>query len=139
MDDNVLDQMLQEVLAQVDAGKTYADIRESLREKVDENTISYLIRLADDMIIEENRIRSEYKKAMFKVYMGIGFTIFSLFIFLELYFREGIHPVKKLFTILPMAISGYFVIKSYIEVRTWKRTQPEVDDSKLKLRRRKRI
>jgi DUF438 domain-containing protein len=138
MDENESDQLLQEVLTQLDDGKTYADIRAQLQGKADEKTISYVIRLADELIMEENRIRSEHKKAMFKVYMGMALTAVALILFIELYFREGVHQVKKLLTVLPLGIAGYFLIKSYIEAVRWKKTQPEVDDSKLKLRRVKR-
>ncbi|MDZ7606796.1 MAG: hypothetical protein U5K79_14675 [Cyclobacteriaceae bacterium] len=138
MDENESDELLQEVLAQLDDGKTYAEIREQLQGKAEEKTISYVIRLADELIMEENRIRSEYKKSMFKVYMGVGFTVLTLLVFLELYFREGVHPVKKLLTVLPLAIAGYFLVKSYLEARGWKKAQPEVDDSKLKFRRTKK-
>jgi len=139
MDENEIDLLLQDVLTQLDEGKTYSDIRAQLQGSVDEKTIAYVIRLADELIIEENRIRSEYKKSMFKVYIGIGFTVLTLLVFLELYFREGVHPVKKLLTVLPLAISGYFLIKSYIEARGWKKEQPEVDDSKLKFRQTKKL
>jgi len=138
MEENEIDLLLQDVLTKVEEGKSYADIRAQLNEKVDEKTIAYVIRLADELIMEENRLKSEYKKSMFKVYLGIAITALSLLVFLELYFREGVHPIKKLLTVLPLAIAGYFLVKSYIEARGWKKAQPEVDDSKLKFRQIKK-
>jgi DUF438 domain-containing protein len=134
MDENESDQLLQEVLAQLDDGKSYADIRAQLQGKADEKTISYVIRLADELIMEESRILAEHKKAMFKVYMGMALTAVALILFFEMYFREGVHQVKIFLAVLPLGIAGYFLIKSYIEAMRWKKTQAEVDDSKLKFR-----
>jgi hypothetical protein len=139
MENSEVDRLLDEVLIHLEQGKSYAAIRDHYRNQVDEKTIAYVIRLADELVIEENRIKSEYKKSMFKVYMGIAFLIFTLLVFFELYFREGIHPIKKLLVLLPLAISGYFLVRSYIEAMKWKKAQPEVDDSKFKLRRRNKI
>lgn len=138
MEENELDKLLDEVLALADAGKTYVEIRRQLQDRADESTIAYVIRLADELIMEENRLRSEYKKSMFKVYLSLALTAVALLIFLKLFYREGIHPIKQLLSVLPLAITAYFLVVNYLEALKWKRTQPEVDDSKLKLRRVKR-
>ena len=66
MSDQAIDQKLQEALELIDKGKTYTDIRKHFKDELSDEAISYIIRLADEFVIEENRIKGDIKKQNLK-------------------------------------------------------------------------
>ena len=64
MDDNELDQQLQIALELHDQGKSYTDIRDHFKEELDEDMIAYLIRLVDEFVLEDSRIKEEINNGM---------------------------------------------------------------------------
>ena len=138
MDDQVIDQKLQEALKLQDEGKSYSDIRAHFKSELSEETISYIIRLVDEFAIEENRIRAEIKKAKFKMYFGLGtFGVSSLLIY-NFYTNDSLSGAISLLAWLPMAFAIYLMWKGYSEEQILKKTEPEIDDSKFRMKPRRK-
>ena len=139
MDDKALDQKLQEALALHDEGKSYTDIRNHFKVDLDNETISYLIRLVDEFVLEENRINAEIKKAKFKMYIGlVSFALAALLIY-KFYTNNALTGTMSLLAYLPMVFAIYLLWKGYKEELMLKKTTPEIDDTKFRMKRRKKI
>ena len=138
MDDKVLDQKLQEALALHDEGKSYTDIRNHFKLELDNETISYIIRLVDEFVLEENRISAEIKKAKFKMYIGlVSFGLAALLIY-KFYVNDALIGTMSLLAYLPMVFAIYLLWKGYKEELILKKTSPEIDDTKFRMKRRKK-
>lgn len=138
MGDQDIDQQLQEALKLKDEGKSYSDIRTHFESELSSESISYLIRLVDEFVIEENRVNEEIKKANFKMYLGLlafGVSAFLIYLF---YINGDLHGVINLLAYLPMAFALYLLWKGYSEIKILKKTAPEIDDSKFKMKRRRK-
>jgi hypothetical protein len=136
MDDQLIDQKLQEALALNEQGKSYSDIREHFHTELSEDEIAYLIRLVDEFVMEEDRIRAEIKKAKFKFYIGlITFGLSSLLIY-KFYTMGELSGAMSLLAYLPMLFALYLIWKGYTDPQKLKSIQPEIDDSKFRMKRR---
>jgi len=139
MDDQVIDQYLQEALKLHDEGKSYSDIRDFFKAELSEDTISYIIRLVDEFAMEENRINAEIKKAKFKIYLGlVAFGISALLIY-NFYTNNSLTGAMALLAYLPMVFALYLLWKGYKQEQVLKKTQPEIDDTKFRMKRRKKM
>ena len=138
MDDQIIDQKLQEALKLFDDGKSYTDIRNHFKGALKEETISYIIRLVDEFAIEENRINAEIKKAKFKMYLGIAAFGISALLIYKFYVEEALYGFGSLLAYLPMAFALYLLWKGYNEELNLKKSRPEIDDSKFRMKRRKK-
>lgn len=144
MSDKLIEEKLQEALSLHDDGKSYNEIRRHLTPELDEGTISYIIRLVDEFAIEENRIDEDIKKAKFKMYIGLAAFIVSCFLLYILYKNQALENISQqwMYSIMvlvqyfPVAFSVYFLWKAYQEELRLKKTEPEIDDSKFRLKRR---
>lgn len=138
MDDQVIDQKLQEALKLHDEGKSYSDIRDFFKEELSEDSISYIIRLVDEFALEESRINAEIKKAKFKMYLGlVAFGISALLIYI-FYTNNSLTGAMGLLAYLPMVFAFYLLWKGYKQEQVLKKTQPEIDDTKFRMKRRKK-
>ena len=138
MDDQLLDQKLQEALKLNEGGKSYPEIRDHFKDQLDEDTIAYIIRLVDEFVIEENRISEEIKKAKFKTYVGlITFGISALLMY-KFYMNNALFGSMGLLAYLPMVFALYLIWKGYKEELDLKKTDPEIDDTKFRMKRRKK-
>ena len=138
MDDQIVDQKLQEALKLHEAGKSYADIRNHFSNELDEEMIAYLIRLVDEFVIEENRISEEIKKAKFKMYVGLVAFGISTFLIYKFYTNDALTGTMSLLAYLPMGFALYLLWKGYKEELILKKTAPEIDDTKFRMKRRKK-
>lgn len=138
MDDQVIDKQLQEALKLHDQGKSYSEIREHFKTDLDDEMISYLIRLVDEFVIEENRIVEEIKKAKFKMYVGAAAFGVSVLIIYKFYTNNALIGTMGLLAYLPMIFALYLLWKGYKEELILKKTQPEIDDIKFRMKRRKK-
>ncbi len=138
MADQDIDQQLQEALKLKEEGNSYSDIRNYFERELSPETISYLIRLVDEFVIEENRINEDIKKAKFKMYVGLIAFGISVFLIYTFYINETLSGTYSLIAYLPMAFALYLLWKGYSEVNTLKNTSAEIDDSKFRMKRRKR-
>jgi hypothetical protein len=146
MNEKIIEDKLDEALSLYDSGKTYSEIRQHFSEELDEDTISYIIRLVDEFAIEESRIEDELKRARFKMKVGVlGFILsaFLLYILhryqaLEDITTQWIYSVMMLLQYFPVAFSIYFLWKTYQEELQLKKEIPEIDDSKFHLKRRRK-
>lgn len=137
MEDQEIDDILQEALKLHEEGKSYADIRAHFKDELSHDLISYIIRLVDELVIEENRIKEEIKKAKFKIYIGlVAFGLSSLLIY-KFYTNDALSGFISLLAYLPMVFSLYLLWNGYREVQTLKKTEPEIDDTKFRMKRRK--
>ena len=136
MDDQDIDQKLQEALKLFDEGKSFSDIRNQFQSELSEETISYIIRLVDEFAIEENRIKEEIKKAKFKMYLGlVAFGISALLIY-KFYINESLSGAISILAYLPMIFALYLLWKGYKDEQNLKKSAPEIDDSKFRMKRR---
>jgi len=138
MDDQIIDKKLQEALKLHDQGKSYSEIREHFNSELDDEMISYLIRLVDEFVIEENRIVEEIKKAKFKMYVGAAAFGISALIIYKFYTNNALTGTMSLLAYVPMVFALYLLWKGYKEELLLKKTQPEIDDIKFKMKRRKK-
>ena len=138
MDDQLIDQKLQEALKLFDEGKSYADIRDYFKAELGEETISYIIRLVDEFAIEENLIKEEIKKAKFKMYIGLAIFGFSAFLIYTFFINHALAGPLSLLAYLPMAFALFLLWKGYKEEQILKKTEPEINDSKFRMKRRKK-
>jgi hypothetical protein len=138
MDEMELDQQLQEALALHDEGKTYEDIRSHFSDKLDEETISYLIRLVDEFALRENQIAADIKKAKFKIQVGIVAFFLAALLIYKFYVNNSLNGTIGLLAYLPMIFAIYLMWKGYKEELTLKKTTPEIDDTKFRMKRRKK-
>ena len=146
MDDQLLDQKLQEALRLNEAGKSYPEIRDHFEGELDEDTISYIIRLVDEFVIEENRIAEEIKKSKFKMQISIAAFALSCFVLYLLYSNNALSGIKNqtIYSIMvfvqyfPVAGSLYLLWKSHKEVQALQKIEPEIDDTKFRMKRRKK-
>lgn len=147
MDEQLLEEKLDEALALHDQGKSYTQIREHFRAELDEDTISYLIRLVDEFAIEENRIQEDLKRVKFKMKIGILAFIISCFLLYILHINRALDgiTVQWIFSVMmflqyfPIAFSIYFLWKTHKEESVLKKTVPEIDDSKFRMKRKRKI
>ncbi len=146
MDDQIIDQKLQEALKLHDEGKSYADIREHFKEDLNKETISYIIRLVDEFAIEENRISEEIKKAKFKMHVGVvAFAISCLLLYI-LYTYNALSGIssRTIYIIMvfvqyfPVVFSLYLMWRGYKEELLLKKMEPEIDDIKFRMKRRRK-
>jgi len=138
MDDKIIDKKLQEALKLHDQGKSYSEIREHFNSELDDEMISYLIRLVDEFVIEENRIVEEIKKAKFKMYVGAAAFGISALIIYKFYTNNALTGTMSLLAYVPMVFALYLLWKGYKEELLLKKTQPEIDDIKFRMKRRKK-
>ena len=146
MDEQLIDEKLQEALKLHDEGKSYSDIRQHFNAELDEATISYLIRLVDDFAIEENRIEEEVKKVRFKMLIGIAAFFLSCFLLYILYTynalsgisSQNIYMIMVFVQYFPVLLSVYFLWKTYKEEIRLKKMEPEIDDTKFRMKRRRK-
>lgn len=137
MEDQEIDDILQEALKLHEEGKSYAEIRAHFKDELNPDLISYIIRLVDEFVIEENRIKEEIKKAKFKIYIGlVAFGLSSLLVY-KFYTNEALSGFISLLAYLPMLFSLYLLWNGYKEVQTLKKTEPVIDDTKFRMNRRK--
>ena len=136
MNDQAIDQKLQEALKLIDEGKTYTDIRTHFKDELSDEAISYIIRLADEFVIEENRIKEDIKKAKFKTYLGLAAAGISAILIYKFYVNNSLSGAISLLAYLPMIFSLYLIWKGYKEEQILKKTSPEIDDSKFRMKRR---
>ena len=147
MDEQIIEKKLDEALALHDQGKSYTQIREYFSPELDEDTISYIIRLVDEFAIEENRIQEELKKVKFKMKIGVlafiisGFLLYTLHVnrALEGITVQWIYSIMMLVQYFPLAFSVYFLWKTHKEESILKKTVPEIDDSKFRMKRSKKM
>lgn len=137
MNDQEIDQKLQEALKLIEDGKSYSDIRNHFALELSPEAISYIIRLVDEFVIEENRIIEEIKKAKFKMYLGLVALGISTFLLYKFYINDALSGARGLLAYLPMAFALYLLWKGYREEKILKKTSPEIDDSKFRMKRRK--
>ena len=135
MDDELLDQKLQEALSLHDQGKSYSEIRNHFKNELSKEMISYIIRLVDEFAIEENRIKEEIKKAKFKMYFGLAAFLVSAILIYKFYVNDSLQGSISLLAYLPMVFALYLMWKGYTEEVQLKKTEPEIDDVKFKMRR----
>lgn len=146
MDNQLIEEKLDEALALHDEGKSYTQIRDHFGSELDQDTISYIIRLVDEFAIEENRIKEDLKKVRFKMRIGGLAFILSAFLLYLLHINralEGItvqwiYSVMMLVQYFPIAFSIYYLWKTYQEENQLKKTEPEIDDTKFRLKRRRK-
>ena len=138
MEDQEIDDLLQEALKLHEEGKSYAEIRAHFKDEHSEDLISYIIRLVDELAIEENRIKEEINKNRFKMYIGIiAFGLSSILIY-KFYTNDALTGYISLLAWLPMIFSAYLLWSAYNEMHILKKTEPEIDDVKFRMKRRKR-
>ncbi len=138
MNDQIINQKLNEALKLFDDGNSYNEIRKYFGDSLDEESISYIIRLVDEFAIEESLIQEDIKKAKFKISLGIVATIVSLILLYSFYINEALHGVTGILAYLSMAFSIYLMWMGYKEKKRLSKTTPEIDDSKFKMKRRKK-
>lgn len=138
MEDDVLDQKLQEALALHDEGKSYTDIRSHFKAELDDDTISYLIRLVDEFSLEEDKINAEIRKAKFKMYVGAGAFGISALLIYNFYSNNALKGTMSLLAYLPLIFSIYLLWKGYKEELDLKKKSPEIDDTKFRMKRRRK-
>ncbi len=136
MDDEFIDQKLQEALQLFEAGKNYQDIRNHFNE-LDDDSISYIIRLVDEFAIENGRIHEKKQNEKFKMYLGIGGCTVSAFLIFIFYQEDILGRSIGLLAYLPMIFSIYLLWKGYKGVQLSQKESTEIDDSKFRMKRRK--
>ncbi len=135
MDDQIIKQKLEEALQLFEQGKSYTDIRNQFKSELTEDNIAYIIRLVDEFVIEENRIKEEIKKAKFKMYLGLVAFVLSAFLIYKFYTMNSLLGTQSLLAYLPMVFALYLLWNGYKEELKLKKSQPEIDDSKFKMKR----
>ena len=138
INEQLIEDKLQEALQLHDQGRTYSDIRTHFKEDLNEATISYLIRLVDEFAIEESKIQESIKKAKFKMYVGIAAFVVAVLIVYKFYTNEALQGLNNLIGFLPLIFSFYLMWKGYMEEKAYKKLEPEIDDSKFRMKRRKK-
>ena len=136
MDNEELDQKLQEALALHDEGKSYSQIRNHFKLDVDDDTISYIIRLVDEFSLEEDRIKAEIKKAKFKMYVGAASFCVSALVLYIFYTKDALKGAMSLLAYLPLIFSIYLLWKGYQDEVALQKSSPEIDDTKFRMKRR---
>lgn len=138
MNEETIDQKLTEALKLFDEGQSYEEIRKYLGNSLDEESISYIIRLVDEFAIEESQIDGDIKKVTFKIALGVIASLASLALLYSFYINEVLAGVIGILAYLAMAFSVYLLWMSYREKIRLVKTTPEIDDSKFKMKRRKK-
>ena len=138
MEDKELDQKLQEALALHDKGKSYEDIRNHFSHELDDDTISYLIRLVDEFALKENQIAADIKKAKFKMQIGVVAFFLAALLMYKFYINNALGGTMGLLAYLPMIFAIYLLWKGYKDELALKKTTPEIDDTKFRMKRRKK-
>lgn len=138
MDDQVTDQKLQEALSLFDKGYAYNEIRSHFKSELSEDDIAYIIRLVDEFALEESRIKEDIKKAKFKTQVGIAALILSCFLVLAFYRMDALQGLMSLLAYLPVLFALYLLGMGYTESLKLKKIQPEINDSKFRMKRRKK-
>jgi hypothetical protein len=138
MENKELDQKLREALALHDEGKSYEEIRNHFIHELDDDTISYLIRLVDEFALKENQIAADIKKAKFKMQVGVVAFFLAALLMYKFYINNALAGTIGLLAYLPMIFAIYLLWKGYKEELTLKKTTPEIDDTKFRMKKRKK-
>jgi hypothetical protein len=138
MENKELDQKLQEALALHDEGKSYEEIRNHFIHELDDDTISYLIRLVDEFALKENQIAADIKKAKFKMQVGVVAFFLAALLMYKFYINNALAGTIGLLAYLPMIFAIYLLWKGYKEELTLKKTTPEIDDTKFRMKKRRK-
>ncbi len=138
IEEKKLDEKLQEALRLHEEGKSYADIRAHFNDDLEEDTIKYIIRLVDEFVLEESRVKAEIQKATHKMYFGMAVLAVS-FLFIAKFYSEGsLAGIYLMLACLPFFFGLYVVWDGYKSRKTLRSTDLEIDDTKFRLKHRVR-
>ncbi len=132
-----LDKQLNEALDMLDSGKDFIQIRKALEQKgLEKENIDYLIRLVDEFAIEERKVKEKINWSGKKMIFGFLFVVVAIVkacLFNDLGY---LYTAYGLLVAIPMAIGLFLIWNGWSDLKKWKNYKPEIDDSKLKLKRR---
>lgn len=121
----------------LDSGKDFIQIRKTLEQKgLEKENINYIIRLVDEFAIEGRKVKENIRWSRKKMIFGVLFVAIAIvkaYLFNDLGY---LYTAYGLLVAIPLAIGLYLVWNGYSNLNKWKRYEPEIDDSKLKLTRR---
>ena len=95
--------------------------------------------MVDEFVFETNRLHIEIKKARFKTYLGLIASGVSALLIITFYIEDKLFGAISLLAYLPMAFSLFLIWKGYNEEQMLKKETPEIDDSKFRMKRRKKM
>jgi len=132
-----INKFLEEAFELQEQGNSYASIRAHFSERgLDADTISYLIRLVDEFIMEEEKISARIKSARFRMLYGVLVFLMGVLISYLFYTNDSFAGIYLAIALTPLVTGLVLVWIAYRQFRMWKNRQPEIDDSKLKLIKR---
>lgn len=137
MDNSKLELYLQNALDLFDEGKSFSEIRSILSEEsLDDELISYIIRLVDEFAVEQKKIEEKIRTAKLRVIfgglvLGIGFLITYMF-----YLKNQLEGYFMIIAYTPIVLGLYLIWSGWKQSKKLGNFQPEIDDTKLKLKRR---
>jgi hypothetical protein len=132
-----INQYLEEAFKLQEQGSTYASIREYFSGKgLDDEAISYIIRLVDEFVMEEEKIAAQVKSARFRMIFGALVCLMGILITYLFYTNDSLGGIYLAIALTPLVAGLALVWMAYRQFRMWRNHQPEIDDSKLKLIKR---
>ena len=132
-----INQYLEEAFKLQEQGQPYASIREVFSEKgLDDDAISYLIRLVDEFVMEEEKIAANIKSARFRILFGVLVFLMGILITYLFYTNDSLNGIYLAIALTPLVAGLVLVWMAYRQYMMWRNRQPEIDDSKLKLIKR---
>lgn len=128
---------LEEAFALHERGKGYGDIREHFsREGLSDELTGYLIRLLDDFVVEEEKISSRLRTARNMVVYGVLVLLVGMLIAYLFWSNGSLQGLYLALGLTPVAVGLAAIWTGYRKMLYWKNHRPEIDDAKLKLKRR---
>ena len=136
METKELDQHLDESLDMFDAGRSFQEIRAHLETKgLSGDAIKYIIRLVDEFAIEQAKLDHKRNNARIRMMLGALVIVVGALVVGGFYVRDMLTGFYELFAFGPMALGILLVYSGWREYRKLKNTAPEIEDTKLKLKR----
>ena len=138
IEEKLLDEKVQEALRLYEEGNSYDDIRAHFQETLEEDTIKYIIRLVDEFVLEENRVKAEIQKATHKMYFGQAVLTVSVLLIAKFYSEGSLVGIYLLLACLPFFFGLYVTWDAYKSRKSLRNADIEIDDTKFRLKKRAR-
>ncbi len=138
IEEKQLDEKLQEALRLHEEGKSYNEIREYFSGELEEDTIKYIIRLVDEFVLEESRVKAEIQKAIHKMYFGMAVLAVSFLLIAKFYAEGSLVGIYLMLACLPLFFGLYVAWNGYKSRKTLGSKDIEIDDTKFRLKHRVR-
>jgi hypothetical protein len=134
---NDIDAYLDTAFELHDRGDGYAAIRKHFAGLgLEEEKIAYIIRLLDEFLLEEEKMRARARSGRNLLIFGTLTLLVGLLVVYLFWSNASLEGLYVALGMTPVVAGLAAMWTGLRQMRYWEKQQPEIDDAKLRLRRR---